>query len=122
MEFILGIDGGATKTKVQIADLSGKVVSEAVSGPSNYKSIGINEAETNIVEAILNSKDKIESFNKIFFISACLGFAGLDDDEGSKIYKSIIRNKKIYNYFIPEKIFICNDSKIAFAAGSDFKY
>lgn len=122
MEFILGIDGGATKTISQITNLSGGVIAETKSGSSNYKSIGLEEATINIIYGITKAINKFDISGNIIFKSSCLGLAGLDDEEDLRIYETIIRNKKIFNYFNPEKIIICNDSKIAFAAGSDSKY
>ncbi|HAJ94911.1 MAG TPA: ATPase, partial [Actinobacteria bacterium] len=41
MDYILGVDGGGTKTIVQITDSSGKLITESESKSSNYKSVGI---------------------------------------------------------------------------------
>ena len=36
MNYISGVDGGGSKTTVQIADVKGKVVAQAVSGARSY--------------------------------------------------------------------------------------
>lgn len=45
LDYVLSVDGGGTKTVAQIADLSGKMVAESESRPSNYKSVGIEVAK-----------------------------------------------------------------------------
>ena len=40
MDFIAGVDGGGTKTKVVCASPEGKVLDTAVFGPFNMNSIG----------------------------------------------------------------------------------
>ncbi|MCJ7727312.1 MAG: hypothetical protein MUO96_01535, partial [Actinobacteria bacterium] len=93
MNYLLGVDGGGSKTAVQIADTSGKVISQAVSGSSSYKSVGINRAIGNLNTAVFDAikkvpKDiylntavfdaikKLKISRSIYFISSCFGFAG----------------------------------------------
>ena len=40
MEYYLGVDIGSTKTQVLIADGSGRIVGQAISGPGNYQTVG----------------------------------------------------------------------------------
>ena len=44
MDYILGVDGGGTKTTAVISDTNGKILAEAVSGGSSYISIGVEKA------------------------------------------------------------------------------
>lgn len=37
MDFLIGVDGGGTKTKVRMETLSGEHVGEAIGGPVNIK-------------------------------------------------------------------------------------
>jgi len=48
----LGIDGGGSKCKAVLSDMTGKVLSEATAGPANPVR-GVTEATTSIVEAAL---------------------------------------------------------------------
>lgn len=58
MDYVLGLDGGGSKTTVQIADTDGKVLIQNKSGSCNYKSVGIEIAKNNINTVILNSLGK----------------------------------------------------------------
>lgn len=43
-KFVVGIDGGGTKTTAMVADTSGNVLAEDTKGPSNFQIIGIDQA------------------------------------------------------------------------------
>jgi len=121
LDYVLGVDGGGTKTIVQVADLSGKVVAESESGSSNYKSVGIKIAKENINKAIFKAIDMLNNLKEFTFKDACFGLAGNDSNEDTKIYKEIIFNDVIEKYLDRNKIIICNDTRIGLAAGSDSK-
>src|SRR5436305_9162157 len=48
--WLLGIDGGATKTEAAVLDLAGKVVHRARGGPSNEDAIGAQAAVAELLE------------------------------------------------------------------------
>lgn len=121
MDLILGVDGGGTKTTVQIADLNGKLITENKSGSSNYKSVGIENTKININNAVIGALRNIKATDKIIFKSACFGLSGNDSKEDKNIYRKIIFNSKIKNYLNSGKTIICNDTRIGLAAGSDSK-
>ena len=72
MDYILGVDGGGTKTVVQIADCSGKLLAENESSPGSYKSVGAENAKANINNAVLGAIKKLKTSDKIIFKSAFL--------------------------------------------------
>jgi N-acetylglucosamine kinase-like BadF-type ATPase len=121
LDYVLGVDGGGTKTVAQIADLSGKMVAESESRSSNYKSVGIEVAKENINKAIFKAMEKINNFKKFTFKSACFGLSGNDSSEDRNIYHKIIFDSKIKDYLDPDNTIICNDTRIGLAAGSDSK-
>lgn len=121
MDYILGVDGGGTKTIVQVADLSGEVIAESESGSSNYKSVGIKIAKENINKAISKAIDMLDNLKKFTFKSACFGLSGNDSCEDRNIYHKIIFESKIKNYLSSAKTVICNDTRIGLAAGSNSK-
>ncbi|MHB1252958.1 MAG: BadF/BadG/BcrA/BcrD ATPase family protein, partial [Candidatus Humimicrobiaceae bacterium] len=57
----------------------------------------------------------------IFFDSSCFGLSGLDSEQDGEIFKNIIFNNKIKKLLHPDKITICNDSRIGLAAGTENK-
>ena len=119
MDCILGVDGGGTKTTVQIADCNGKLITEEKSGSSNYKSVGIENAKININSAVLGAVRNLKASDKIFFKSSCFGLSGNDSREDKSIYRKIIFNSKIKHYLNSSKTIICNDTRIGLAAGSN---
>ena len=121
MEYILGVDGGGSKTTVQIADIDGRVISQSVSGSSNYKSVGINRAIENLNTAIFNAAGSLKASEAIYFISSCFGFAGNDAGEDSKTYRKIVFNDKLNSYLNPKGTIICNDTRIGLESGSENK-
>lgn len=121
MNYILGVDGGGSKTTVQIADISGKVISQAVSGSSSYKSVGINRAIGNLNTAVFDAVKKLKVTRDIYFISSCFGFAGNDAGEDSKTYRKIVFNDKLNSYLNPKGTIICNDTRIGLESGSESK-
>ncbi|MFZ3085065.1 MAG: BadF/BadG/BcrA/BcrD ATPase family protein [Candidatus Hydromicrobium sp.] len=121
MEYILGVDGGGSKTTVQIADVNGEVIAQAVSGASNYKSVGINKAIENLNMGVFKAVKNLKTSENVYFISSCFGFAGNDAGEDSKAYKEIVFNKKLRGYLDPKRTVICNDTRIGIKIGSKNK-
>lgn len=121
MDYILGVDGGGTKTTVVVTDIKGNSIAESESGSSNYKSVGMEIVRENISIAILKAIKKVNSFKKFTFKGACFGLSGNDFSEDRKIYRKIIFTGKIKNYLNPSKTIICNDTRIGLAAGSGSK-
>jgi N-acetylglucosamine kinase-like BadF-type ATPase len=50
--YVLGLDGGGTKTTAQLSDLQGTVVAESQGGASNFQIIGIEEAAKTILDLL----------------------------------------------------------------------
>jgi len=117
MDYILGLDGGGSKTTVQIADITGKVLVEKKSGSSNYKSVGVKNAARNINTAVFKALYKL-GIRKTVFKSACFGVAGNDTEGDLLLYNEIVFNDRLKRYLDHEKTIICNDSKIGLVAGS----
>ena len=70
MNYLLGVDGGGSKTTVQIADIDGRVISQSVSGSSNYKSVGINRAIENLNMGVFKAIKNLKTSEAIYFISS----------------------------------------------------
>ena len=77
MPFILGVDGGATKTLAVVGDDTGRILGAGLGGPTNYQIIGIEPAMSNLNSAVRGalsyagiSMDKVDC--------AVFGLAGAD--------------------------------------------
>lgn len=119
--YILGVDGGGTKTTAQIVDTSGKKIAQAVSGSSNYKSVGLKRAIENLNTAVFGAITNLGVSGSISFKSSCFGFAGNNTGKDPETYKEIVFNSKLSNYLNSKRTIICNDSRIGLEAGSESK-
>ncbi len=72
MDYVLGVDGGGTKTLALLADLDGNVLARGLSGPSNYNAVGFEAACLALESAIRMAwKDHPGEISAL-----CLGLAG----------------------------------------------
>lgn len=105
--FILGLDGGATRTRCVISTLSGEILAIGVSGPSNYHVVGIDGARTALMEAARSAFES-SGIGSNDCLVACAGLAGLDCSYDVKAL-----NEAIGNLPIAKRIVIVHDSLIA---------
>lgn len=89
MKGVLGIDGGGTKTRAVITDLSANVIGVGISGPSNYDDIGVQQTKNNLLDVI---KKASYGLPKGFNIEvAYLGLAGITCPKDQKIIHSLLQ-------------------------------
>lgn len=120
--YILGVDGGASKTEAEISDANGRKITLAVSGPSNCKSVSAENAIENLNKAVFDAITDLQVSDDIYFISSCFGFAGYNNSyKDSDIYRKIVFNSKLSRYLNPGRVIICNDARIGLEAGSESK-
>lgn len=117
MKYVIGIDGGGTKTHMKIADLNGNIIAEGVKGPSNINSSSEKEVKKVFKELICEGIKSIEE--KLDECSAiCIGIAGADRDEDKVIIENMIRDAVGYK----GKIIVVNDAEVALAGGIEKRY
>jgi glucosamine kinase len=79
MRYVVGIDGGGTKTTAAVVGEDATLVASATSGPSNRRSAGMESASANIAEAVTAALQKagvtLEGLAGI-----CMCLAGFDTD------------------------------------------
>jgi glucosamine kinase len=81
MKYLIGIDGGGTKTDCAIADLSGKIIQQSAGKPSNFLVIGVEEAIENIFALIEENLFALEGdFADVKQIVIGAAGAGRDED------------------------------------------
>lgn len=79
MRYVIGVDGGGTKTNVVVFGESVGVIGAAHSGPANQRSVGMDAASANIAQAINSALQTASvSLTQIAAITMCL--AGFDTD------------------------------------------
>lgn len=110
-KFVIGIDGGATKTKVALANLKGQILKERILGSTNLTNVGLEETVKNLrwgIERIFPKKGRV--------LSIC---AGLPAVEERPYLIERIKEKIDLPAKIKEKIEIVSDQLIAFSSGTD---
>jgi len=108
LDYVAGIDGGATKTVCIIADSEGKVLGRGVSGPSNYHNVSVSVAKKALIQSIRRAASNAR-LRRLRFKVACFGMAGLDSPYDRKIIPKFIRE----GIKFCEKITVVHDSVIA---------
>src|ERR1700687_74200 len=51
MDYVLGFDGGGTKTECVLVDPAGKIVARSLSGPSSRSRVGVESATREVKKA-----------------------------------------------------------------------
>lgn len=121
MQYIVGVDGGGTKTRAVLADATGKVVGKGLGGPSNYQTIGLEKACDAIVTAVGDAMESAEKTSKVQRSSleqgliVVLGLAGADRPQDKECFTRKIRARspRAITYLIIE-----NDARIALAGAT----
>jgi N-acetylglucosamine kinase-like BadF-type ATPase len=81
MKYLIGIDGGGTKTDCAIADLSGKIIYQTVGKPSNFLIIGVKETVANLFAVIEECLFELKGdFSDVKQIVIGVAGAGRKDD------------------------------------------
>ncbi len=114
--YVIGVDGGATKTVVVLADLEGKTLKVAKSGPSSPRNVGIKTAAENITEAI----GKVLKKEKILSTFIGLPAVGEEPWRGESVKVELLKFKKISRIF-KGKVKIDSDQIVAYRSGTDEK-
>lgn len=114
--FVIGVDGGGTKTIAALSNLEGKILKIAKAGPSNPRNLPIEKIVFNIAKAIKNVSEDIK---KEKIISIFITLAAVQEEykrEKEKIKKGIL---KILGKSLKAKIEIGSDQVAAFKSGTD---
>lgn len=116
--YVVGVDGGGTKTVAALADLNGKILKTRKTGPASARNIGLKNAAKNVIEAIV----KILPGKKIKISSVFIGLPGIQErpELAPKIRKELLKDRRIYRVF-KGKFKIASDQIVAFRTGTDKK-
>ena len=87
IRYLLGIDGGGTKTEFLLTDMDGVQISHAVLGPSNYVDIGMENTFAILREGIAKTCEEIDRQE----ISVFAGLAGGIGTESEKRINKFLR-------------------------------
>lgn len=112
MRYLIGIDGGGTKTQGVITDCDGKILAETIYGSANFQMLGVEPVSKLLVELLYELVDKVGGDIADVEI-AVLGLTGAGrEKDRERILNGIIDFAKIKNLSLP-KIIIETDARIA---------
>lgn len=109
MKYVLGVDGGGTKTVALLGDSKGNILARGSSGPSNYHAVGFDAACSALENAI--QKARVEHPGEISAI--CLGLAGAGRKEDIELFTNWVIGK-----FPAATVKIASDGEVLLMAGA----
>ena len=112
MDYIIGIDGGGTKTVGMLTTDKGEEVTKTQTGPSNYHVVGIEQTKSVLVEIIHKLTGNIDK-TELDSIRFCLGMAGLGREDDRKIIGQLCDE-----IGIGKKRILTHDAHIALVGGT----
>lgn len=111
--FVLGVDGGGSRTIALVLDGQGREIGRGQGGPSNHQSVGIDAAREGLEEAITTA---LRAAGHPALAAACLGMAGLDRPEDQHILEEMA------GVVLPEvSAEVVHDATIALVGGTGGK-
>jgi len=116
MPFILGVDGGATKTLAVVGDDTGRILGAGLGGPTNYQITGIEIAMENLNSAVSTALGKAGiNLDKLDY--AVFGLAGADFPID---FQNLTAG--IQDLYPDLKFEITNDTWVGFRSGTQEDY
>lgn len=113
MQYIIGIDGGGTKTKLTVCTIQGEVIHSVIAGPSNILSSGYEAARESIQTVIHEGTGK-KGYPLEDCVALCIGVAGAGRDTVKAQLETIIRETGYANALI-----VTHDAETALMGGTE---
>lgn len=110
VEYVIGIDGGGTKTRGVMAKLDGEIISHTVVGSTNYHAVGLENVEQRLKQ-IIDQLAGHERRQSVGYIT--LGLSGVGRPIDHERIGSILERLQI-----KEKAYLTNDAVIALIGGA----
>lgn len=114
MRFVLGFDGGGTKTDCLLMDESGTILARSQGGPSNPLRVGFGAAMASIREAARAAISQAKLPGDSTAAALCAGLAGAGPPESAEKIRALFAAE-----FQGTAIQICTDLDLALAAAGD---
>ncbi len=114
MRYVLGFDGGGTKTDCMLMDASGAVQGRAQAGPSNPLRVGFGAAMAALREAAKSATAQAGLASNAQATAICAGLAGAGPAESSKKIYALLAAE-----FPESKVQVCTDIDLTMAAAGD---
>jgi N-acetylglucosamine kinase-like BadF-type ATPase len=110
--YVLGIDGGGTKTQAIILSADGTLCGTGIAGPTNFDDIGVDAARENLRAAVEQARAQMDIHQP--FAAAFLGIAGVVSARDCGIVHEIA---SALDLAPQEQVGVDHDCRIALAGG-----
>jgi N-acetylglucosamine kinase-like BadF-type ATPase len=114
MRFVLGFDGGGTKTDCVLMDESGAILARSQAGPSNPLRVGFGAAINSVRDAARQALALAALPQSATAAAICAGLAGAGPSESAEKIRVLLGAE-----FPESKIEVCTDLDLALAAAGD---
>jgi len=113
--YLLGVDGGGTKTAVLLANLDGTVLGRGMAGSSNYHKVGLDDATDAILEGtrIACAEAGLPGDLQLAPVAVCMGLAGVDTELDEQRFSDWLQRT-----WPQARGAVVNDAELALAAGT----
>ena len=105
--YVIGVDGGGTKTEAVLVDDRGRVLSWGAGGPSNPNRVSPEELLVSLQEAIGGALSRKDNSSRRSIAAVCIGMAGSTGNQG------LIRQAAA-KLGIGKRVIVVSDTVIAF--------
>ena len=110
--FLIGIDGGGTKTVALLSDLDGRVLGHGLGGPSNYQVVGLRVAGDSINQTV-RAAFADANVEPVPPRAICLGLSGVDRPDDYAAFRAWADEQMPGTPTV-----IVNDAMLVMAAGT----
>lgn len=113
-QYLIGVDGGGSKTLALVADAQGHILGRGTAGSSNYQTIGAQAAQAAILQAISAAYSNAGlEYAPGQACAACLGLSGVDRPEDQLVF-----NQWAQVEWPRMPALVVNDAQLVLAAGT----
>jgi N-acetylglucosamine kinase-like BadF-type ATPase len=111
-EYIVGVDGGGTKTRAVIAKMDGVILAEHIGGPSNMQVLGIEKTVLTILQLIRECCESAAcDFSQLAAVGC--GLAGVGRAADQQRMEQGLREYAALQHITFNRIIIVSDARIA---------
>jgi N-acetylglucosamine kinase-like BadF-type ATPase len=114
MRFVLGFDGGGTKTDCVLMDEAGAILARSTAGPSNPLRVGFGAAMASVRGAAHDAIAQAKLPTGATAAAVCAGLAGTGPFESAEKIRALLGAE-----FAESKIQVCTDLDLALAAAGE---
>lgn len=115
MAFVLGLDGGGTKTRAVVLDEKGNVAGFGINGGSDFDAVGFGQAKENLQRAIVQACDALPNLSELDAIH--VGIAGVVSRKDIQVVHNMLEGLDLSSKTFVKVTHDCSTALAGAAAG-----